>query len=703
MSWPRRAVPTMRNRKLKACLAACNLAFAAAIATVWSLALPKPAYAYVDPSVMTYTIQALAGVAVALSAVLGVAWRRLRKWLIRILKIDEKRIVEGDVHRVVDGVAQGVSTKERITTVSEPSEGEKREAGRPWSKRLLDGLVPSFVLTFSFFFFSPLEMVAGGEDQLLFTVGDVWLPLFVFSLLSGAILALLTSLFKGRAHTDIMAIMGACCVAAFAQALFLNKGMPEAMGTSIDWTGYTRRMLMDLAFWGVAIAVALWLAVRRRTLSRALSVLVGIFLLLVQTVSLGTAVVAANDAKVGEPTVRMTEAGLFSVSPKKNTIVFILDTFDTTDMLRIRQEDPSILDAYTGFTFYKNSTGKMIPTLYAIPFLLSNTTPQIGEDFTDWFSNPYAGSTFLSDINDAGFSVGIYSDDGSVHDMSYLAEEAMNVKAVDHAAINSKGAVKLLTQCGVYRSAPWIAKPFFWFYQDELNQQVLDHGRTGLDSTPYTEDDASYHKSLETIGLSVDDGGENGAFRFIHLLGAHAPYVLGEDGYKSSGQSDIDAQCKGSLKIVADYIQQLKDLGVYDNTTIIVTADHGRYDTINEYENYLVNNNHDIGRTTCPIWLVKPAQSAEEDAQAYKESEIPTGHDDYAATVIASVGGDYEKYGTPTWDVTNAPRERLYYQDIHDSIRKIDLEIQEYVITGDALDFSNWKKTDNNWTITPYD
>lgn len=693
----------MRNRNLKACLIACDLAFAIALATIWSLALPKPAYAYVDPSVMTYTIQALAGVAVALSAVLGVAWRRLRKWLVRILKIDEKRVVEGDVHRVVDGVSQGVSAKEKIAVVDEPTEGERRESGRPWSKRLLDGLIPSFVLTLSFFFFSPLEMVAGSEDQILFTVGDVWLPLAAFSLLAGTVLALLTSLFKGRAHTDIMAIMGACCFAAFVQALFLNKGMPEATGISVDWNDFTRRMILNLAFWGLAIAIALWLAVRRRTLSRALSVFVGVFLLLVQSVSLGTAVIAANNAKAGEQTVRMTEAGLFSVSPKKNTIVFILDTFDTTDMLRVMQDDPTVLDPYTGFTLYKNSAGKMIPTRYAIPFLLSDTTPQVGQDFADWYANPYANSTFLSDIKDAGYSVGIYSDDGSVHNLDYIADETMNVKAVNRATINVKGAIKLLTQCGVYRSAPWIAKPFFWFYQDELNQQVLDHGRTGLDTTPYTEDDAEYHKNLEEFGLSADDEGENGAFRFIHLLGAHAPYLLDESGYEASGQSDIDEQCKGSLKIVADYIQQLKELGVYDKATIIVTADHGRWDTFWDGGGLLVNGNHDIGRTTCPIWLVKPAQSSASNAQACKTSDIPTGHDDYAATIIASVGGDYTKYGTPTWDVADERRTRLYYQLIHNGSRQIDYEVQEYEISGDAQDFSNWKKTGNNWTITPYD
>ena len=296
-----------------------------------------------------------------------------------------------------------------------------------------------------------------------------------------------------------------------------------------------------------------------------------------------------------------------------------------------------------------------------------------------------------------------HSDDGSVHNLDYIANETINVKAVGHATINARGAIKLLAQCGIYRSAPWIAKPFFWFYQDELNQQVLDHGKTGLDTMPYTEDDAEYHKNLEKFGLSTDDEGENGAFRFIHLIGAHSPYVLGEDGYESGQTSSLDAQCKGSLKIVADYIKELKELGVYDNTAIIVTADHGRWDTCWDQGTHLVNNNHDIGRTTCPIWLVKPAQSEKDDAQACNMSNVPTGHDDYAATIIASVSGDYSKYGTPTWEVTNLPRRRLYYQLIHDGSRKIDFEVQEYAITGDALDFNDWKKTGNNWAITPYD
>ena len=49
------------------------------------------AFAYVDPSVMTYIIQIVAGVAVAVGAIVGVAWRKAKKKVSSKLGIDENR------------------------------------------------------------------------------------------------------------------------------------------------------------------------------------------------------------------------------------------------------------------------------------------------------------------------------------------------------------------------------------------------------------------------------------------------------------------------------------------------------------------------------------------------------------------------------------------------------------------------------------
>jgi len=44
---------------------------------------------YVDPSVMSYTVQAIAGVAIALGVVFGVIWRKVKKGANKILNRDE--------------------------------------------------------------------------------------------------------------------------------------------------------------------------------------------------------------------------------------------------------------------------------------------------------------------------------------------------------------------------------------------------------------------------------------------------------------------------------------------------------------------------------------------------------------------------------------------------------------------------------------
>ena len=68
----------------------------------------SPILAYVDPSVMTYTIQAVAGAIIALGAVIGVTWRVMKKKTQKVLKIDEnsKKEMEEDIQIIEDNAAQ---------------------------------------------------------------------------------------------------------------------------------------------------------------------------------------------------------------------------------------------------------------------------------------------------------------------------------------------------------------------------------------------------------------------------------------------------------------------------------------------------------------------------------------------------------------------------------------------------------------------
>lgn len=57
--------------------------------TCFVVMLAFPVHAYLDPSVMTYAIQIVAGLAVAVGAIVGVYWRKAKKLLSEKFGIDE--------------------------------------------------------------------------------------------------------------------------------------------------------------------------------------------------------------------------------------------------------------------------------------------------------------------------------------------------------------------------------------------------------------------------------------------------------------------------------------------------------------------------------------------------------------------------------------------------------------------------------------
>ena len=64
-----------------------------------SVILMIPAFAYIDPSVTTYAIQAIAGIVVAVGAAAGILWRRAKKKAQETfgLDLESKKETEADV------------------------------------------------------------------------------------------------------------------------------------------------------------------------------------------------------------------------------------------------------------------------------------------------------------------------------------------------------------------------------------------------------------------------------------------------------------------------------------------------------------------------------------------------------------------------------------------------------------------------------
>jgi antitoxin (DNA-binding transcriptional repressor) of toxin-antitoxin stability system len=680
--------------------------YAVALTAVWVLVPATPALAYVDPSVMTYTIQALAAVAVALSAVLGVAFRRTRRALMRLLHIDEGagRVAEPAVSRIdpagksaadaachealaaADGAARGGKVRDQKTSVK-------------WPKRLLLALLVSVSLVVTYFVVAPFELLAANTADLTYGLDAVWPVLVRAAVIAAVVLALVVSVTRGRAFDVVLALVSAVTLCGYLQAMFLNGTLPITNGGLVDWGLYKEPMVVSFAVWAALIAAAVVVAALKPSVSRLLNAVLAGVLIIIQSVAIASIWLNPDTAPVpkSQETV-YTEQGLFDVSSKKNVVVIVLDMTDTQYVEETFADNPTMFDALDGFTWYQNSVGSLAPTRYGCSYLLTGQLPQEGEDFQDYVKSSVSRSTYLKDISDLGYDIGVYSDAGSVShgDPSAFAGLAKNVHPLDdggESGLDEKGTVRVMYKAALYRDLPWMIKPFLWYYTDELNQRMSTPKEEAddLGDVPYNFDDPSFYAQLKTRGLSINNDGETGSFRFIHLLGAHFPYTMDAQGERVDGETTYDQQLLGSFKIVSTYLDDLKELGVYDNTTVIVTADHGRIDFMSDTP---------IERPTSPILFVKPAGAAHTGLSI--DATTPVWAPDVLATVIDQVSNGNQtlvaKYGTPAYNVAatfDDKRERAFDAPTWDG--NYTPHMYQFSVIGPVEDWSSWQLTGVTW------
>ena len=688
-----------------------GILFTLALTFVWWALLPATAQAYVDPSVMTYTIQALAAVVVALSAVLGVAFRRSRKVLFRILKIDENanKIVEGKVHRVDTKGAEAANAQMKEILAAEAIRLKEQKEGTLKPKgRIGVAFLVSFFTVFTILVVAPLELVASSARDLSFNLNDVAGPVIIAGLVITLVLTVILSLLRKRVFNVATALVGAIGVASYVQAVFLNGGMPLADGHEVIWSNFTSQMIVSGLIWLVIIAAAVVFSLLKARQLRTGLLVTATALIIVQAVGVaslwGPSIAASIDAHAEHQQVIATREGLYNVSSKKNVVVFVLDTTDTAFVQKLYDEYPETFAPLTGFTWYRNSVGSMIPTRYGIPSLVFENRIRPEQSASDFIQNWSNNSHYLNNVNQLGYSVGLYTDNFNWAYTDYMYNRTINYHEPRGRGVENQldvlGALRILYKTAFCRDMPWVFKPRFWYYTEDLNMRMrkpVNMDEVDLSSQPYTEDDLKYYQELQHYGLSIDDSaGQNGSFRFIHLIGSHPPYTLDRNVEPTSDPSkeNVEEQTMGAYRIVAQYIAELKRLGVYENTSFIITADHGEW--------YLTDT--DIQRPSAPVIMYKPAgQTAEEAAQPMQVSDAPVWHYDIFAQTLKDMGAYQQmlsNYTTPLDEsYEGEDRPRYYLETISENNH--DAELREFVINGDATNFNNWSLTGNTWRLMP--
>lgn len=229
-----------------------------------------------------------------------------------------------------------------------------------------------------------------------------------------------------------------------------------------------------------------------------------------------------------------------------------------------------------------------------------------------------------------------------------------------------------MLRTSLYKTMPFFLKKQYEYYTSDIKEMYYNENVWSIDN------DLLFYQNLMKNGLQVCDEHKS-AFRFYHMRGPHAPFYLTEDlKYEPTGRmSSRNAQGAGSLKIVYEYLEQLKALGKYEDATIMITADHG--------VGKIVDTDKTSGQpdqTSRPLLLVKLPG---EQHNAMQTSEAPVTQAELMPTVLDAFGIAHAAYGRTFTEVpVGEQRQRIHIDDYYD--RSIF-----YTIDGHAADLDSWR------------
>ena len=503
----------------------------------------------------------------------------------------------------------------------------KNKAGRPWGRRMAAAAVPAFLLMFTVVFFGPLDITNANQHYLTFTAADLFWPLLGLMLAGTLLLSALAALLRGRAFDVVLGLLLALAVMLWLQGLLPGRDLGTLDGSGFRWQDEPLSAVLNLVIWVVAAALGIIAALRWPAVFRTAAAILCAALCLAQTAALVTTWEPGDDSGINY---QLDGSDQFVLSEDENIVVITLDQVAPDLFEEVLAMDPELEDVFRDFLYYDNMSGSYALTFPSLCALLTGQMYDGSQRAEDYLYEAWHSDTadyFYDTLHENGYSVGLFLE------ANYAAYTAENMLG---KADNVVQAGRLIPSLSLLRS---VIRTSLYRYSPEMLKNAMYVSTGGiLDMSKYQgvgklSINYDFYYRLRREGLST--GAEGGRFVWYHTQGAHFPFWVNYDGTARLSPAEETAESRlnqlhGYLVAVAEYLEQMKQLGIYDDATIIVSADHGYYQKLQT------------------LFLIKtPGQSFE----IMQRSSAPVAQEDVLATILDVLGEDYSLLGRSVFDV----------------------------------------------------
>lgn len=557
---------------------------------------------------------------------------------------------------------------------------EKEKQKKDW----LPGVLMAAAISFLLFLYAPVDLYCSNIDEFWFDF-DVLLRMavmmFGISLVALTLLYLLAAWIHPYLYRIGLAVGLAVLLITYVQGNFLVGNLPVLDGTSISWEDYsalqTESVILCIVV--LAIVVLLFLLLKKQLFGKA-CMYIGACLSLMLLVTAITEVFG-SDALEPKLKLQISTKNEFVMSGEQNFVIFILDAADSREFSYLLEQNPEYRDIFADFTYYENTVGAYSCTRYAVPYILSGKWYECDTSFEEYMEDLYNTSPLIEELENRNYRIGLYEPDLHAQNNDVLRFD--NIFEAEFKVKSYLGMARQELKLVAYRYAPYWLKKYCVLKQAAFDEQ-LEAGEGSGEITASMENRV-FLDHLNAGGITVDDT-EN-SFKFIHLEGAHSPYVYdAEVNIIDESQGTYAQNMEASVTLAERYLSALKKSGTYDNTAIIVMSDHGFNRDI---------DNADMGDNPfmrpCGLLLIKGVGETHDTMQI---SEAPVSYEDLQEAYRRLLDGAWSDAVFDCREGEQRDRRYLWYAVTDEDY------LVEYQQTGYASDLSTMIPTGREFRWT---
>lgn len=432
------------------------------------------------------------------------------------------------------------------------------------------GVALSAAAAFMLCFFEPLCIYFQNKKDYIFDLYDLFPVLSgMFGCMLAALIAITLLLKKTieKLYFPYITVFFAGFLCLYIQGNYLVKELPLLNGMYIDWSLYRRQYIQSGILW-TAVFLLTALAAFLLKKDRMLSVIkwAGIFFILI-FIFTAAATGVMNDGFERKLNLINTSHTVLDYSSDTNFIMLVVDCTDAEYERIVLDKYPEYKEAFKDFTYFDNAVGSYICTEYALPHIVGGERFTFQRDFDEYERDMYLNSPFIEKLESDGYRLGAYSDHAPL--TSFDMKKYENIIDGKGKLTEPVAFAKVWLRMVFYKYAPYFVKRYTQVEPGEFSKYFKI--QEGIRRWDFEYSNIPFY--AECTNLSMNTGSDKW-FKLIHISGAHAPFQFLPD-MTETNISSYEDNVAAANTIMKAYVERLKADGIYDNSVIIMLADHG--------------------------------------------------------------------------------------------------------------------------------